>query len=115
MCINIDIHLVYFYLSILGTNHCRCSGNSSYSSLFWTTKDKEVKVITMARSMQYTNPKVKASGAKVDSEACQGPRQNYITKDVKRKERSEKKRAEALQEWELANPEHSVLPVARVS
>ena len=55
-------------------------------------------------------------GAKVYGEACQGPRKNYVTKVVKRKERHEKKEhAEALQEWELANPECSVPPVARVS
>ena len=53
---------------------------------------------------QYTNPKAKALGAKVDGEACQGPKKNYVTKDVKTKERHEKKRAEVLREWELANP-----------
>ena len=75
-----------------------------------------MKAITMVCSIQqYTNPKVKASGAKVNSKACQRPRQNYFSNDVKRKERYEKKRADTLQEWELANPERIVPPVVRVS
>ena len=80
---------------------------------FWMTKDREVRALAMACSMQqYTNPEVETWGKKVIEEVCRGPRQNYITKEAKRKERREKKRAEALQKWELANPEckHPMVP-----
>ena len=68
--------------------------------------DGVARWVAMARSMlQYTNPRVETWGAKVNEEVCCGPMQHCVTKEAKRKEQREKKRAKALQKWELDNPE----------
>mmetsp|Transcript_13741 Transcript_13741/g.22524 ORF Transcript_13741/g.22524 Transcript_13741/m.22524 type:complete len:154 (+) Transcript_13741:529-990(+) len=69
-------------------------------------KDMRVRCVSMARMhQQKTDPRVVSWGAKVDEDACRGPRNNYTNKESERKKERDIRRVVVLDNWETEHPD----------